>query len=326
MLLEVVLFAVGLVLLLGGGESLVRGASALARRLGWSTAVIGLTVVAFGTSAPELVVSLLSAARGTSEIAFGNVLGSNVANLGLLLGITALVLPLRVDSTLLTREMPLLLLVSVAALVMGLDRGLGVGDDLFSRADGLILLLLFALFLYANARDVLRTPPADPLLVAADESRGAGAEQAPSLGRAWFLTLLGLVGLASGGHLVVGAAVELARAAGVSEVVIGATIVAVGTSLPELVTCLAAARKGQDDLAVGNLVGSNVFNLLFVLGGTALLLPVPVPVGGWVDLVAAAALAGALVPMAFTQRTISRAEGALMLGAYVAYSLWQVQR
>lgn len=326
MVLQAVLFAVGLALLLGGGESLVRGASALARRLGWSTAVIGLTVVAFGTSAPELVVSLLSAARGTSEIAFGNVLGSNVANLGLLLGLTALILPLRVDSTLLTREIPLLLLVSAAALVMGLDRWLGTGDDLISRADGIVLLLLFVLFLYANARDVLRAPSADPLLVAADAARGAGVERAPSLGRAWFLTLVGLVGLASGGHLVVGAAVELARAVGVSEVVIGCTIVAVGTSLPELVTCLAAARQGQDDLAVGNLVGSNVFNLLFILGGTALLLPVPVPSGGWVDLAVSAALAGLLVPMAFTQRRISRAEGAVLLAVYVAYSAWQLQR
>jgi cation:H+ antiporter len=322
MWLQIGLFVVGLALLLAGGEALVRGASALARRLGMSAAVIGLTVVAFGTSAPELVVSMLSAAQGTSELAFGNVLGSNVANLGLLLGLTALLLPLRVDSTILLRELPLLLLGGLAAIFLGLDSLLGSGPDVFSRADGLVLLLFFAVFLYANGRDVLRGVSTDPMLREAGES----LEARPELGRAVWLTLGGLVGLGLGGHLLVDSAVVLARSAGVSEVVIGATIVAIGTSLPELVTSLAAARKGHDDLALGNLVGSNVFNLMFVLGSTASVLPVAVPPGGWVDLVVATLFVAAILPMAYSRRRISRVEGALLLCGYVGYSLWQLLR
>lgn len=327
MWLQIVLFGAGLGFLLAGGEALVRGASALARRLGMAPALIGLTVVAFGTSAPELVVSLLSAWRGTSEIAFGNVLGSNVANLGLLLGATAILSPLRVASSLVGREIPLLVLVSLAAVFLGLDRLLAEGTDVFSRSDGLVLLLFFVVFLYSNARDVLRGPGSDPLLRAADQDvPQVPVEPDPGLGRTALLTLGGLVGLALGGHTLVGAAMELARAVGVSEVVIGATIVAVGTSLPELVTSLIAARKGHDDLAVGNLVGSNVFNLLFILGLTATIQPVAVPAGGWVDLAAAALFAALLWPMARSQRRISRAEGALLLLGYVVYSAWQGMR
>ena len=317
MWLQIGLFVVGLVVLLAGGEALVRGASSLARRLGMSSAVIGLTVVAFGTSAPELVVSLLSAWKGTSEIAFGNVFGSNVANLGLLLGLTALLLPLRVDSTILSREIPLLVLVSVAAVFLGMDSWFTGEPDVFSRSDGWVLVLFFAVFLYANARDVLRG--SDPMLKEAVEEQ----EGDWTLRRAIVFTLLGLVGLAVGGQFVVGAAVEIARAAGLSEVVIGATIVAIGTSLPELVTCIAAARKGHDDLALGNLVGSNVFNLLFVLGITSAVSPVPVPTGGWIDLMISLLLAAALLPMARSGRRISRVEGALMLLAYIGYSVWQ---
>ena len=329
--LQLTLFAVGLALLLGGGEALVRGASALARRLGMSPALIGLTVVAFGTSAPELVVCVLSAVRGTSAIAFGNVVGSNVANIGLLLGLTALLLPLRVDSTILSREIPMMVLASLAAMALGLDAALGGAGsgalDVYARGDGLALLLFFGIFLYANARDVLRARSSDPMLreASAVPQVEPGEEPAP-LGRAVLLTLVGFVGLVLGGQLVVDSAVSIARALGTPEVVIGVTIVAVGTSLPELVACLAAARKGHDDLAVGNIVGSNVFNLLFVLGSTAAVRPVPLPPGGWIDLAAATLLALALLPMAWTQRRISRAEGALLVASYVAFSAWQLAR
>lgn len=324
MLVDVLLLLLGLTLLLAGGESLVRGASALARRLGLSEVLIGLTVVAFGTSAPELVVSFSAALGGSTAIAFGNALGSNVANLGLLLGVTALVSPLRVQSGLITREIPYLVAVGVALLALGADGAFGSGPDRLTRGDGIVLLVLFAIFLYANARDVM-VARGDAMLAAAAEVPEVTAR--PTLWRSVAMVLLGLAGLVIGGQLAVSAASEMARAMGVGEVVIAATVVAVGTSLPELVTCLLAARRGAHDLAVGNIVGSNLFNLLFVLAGTSLISPVPLPPGGWLDLLASLVLSLVLLPIAMThERSVTRAEGMLLLGTYAGYVVFQLIR
>ncbi|BAM04914.1 calcium/sodium antiporter [Phycisphaera mikurensis] len=319
MLLSLTLLGLGLALLLAGGEALVRGAVAAAERLGVPTLVIGLTVVAFGTSTPELVVSLGAAWRGSPDLTFGNVVGSNLANVTLLLGLTALVKPVLVERRIVRREVPLMLLTAAAAAALALDGSLGSAGaaDAFSRGDGLVLLLLFAVYLYGLLGDALgEKGPAG--------STEAAAKPPASGWLALGLIALGLVGLIAGGELTVRGATDLARAAGLPEVVIALTVVAVGTSLPELVTCLAAARRGQSDLVVGNLVGSNLYNLTFVLGLTAAAVPVPVPVGGGPDLLAMVAVSALLLPLALTGKRVSRPEGALLLALFGGYTLWRV--
>lgn len=324
--IQLLWLAAGLVLLLTGGEALVRGASALARRLGVSATVIGLTVVAFGTSAPELSVSVLAASSGSGGIAFGNVVGSNIANVALLLGVTALLVRLEVHSDIVTREVPMLLVASTAMVLVSMDATIdGQATSVVSRIDGLMLLLLFAIFLYYTARSTLRERRDSLLSEARVEAPGKVAEE--SLRVSLILVGYGLLGLALGGDLLVDSSSAIARAVGVPEVVIGMTIVAVGTSLPELATCVAAARKGEADLAVGNIVGSNLFNMLFVLATAACVAPLPVPEGSLVDLGAMWLLAVALLPIVMTdQRSITRGEGGFLVAAYVAFLAWQATR
>ncbi len=327
MLLNLLLLAGGLALLVFGGDWLVRGASALARRFGVGEVVIGLTVVAFGTSAPELVVSFAAALDGAGGIAFGNVVGSNIANIGLLLGLTVLIRPLTVHRTLIVREIPMLILASAVGLALGLD---GAG---FSRGDGVVLLLLFCVFGYYTVLDVVRSEDDRKLLAEEIAEPGvrsegsAGAAPAEGLGRAILFVLVGLVALVVGGQMAVTSATRLAEAMGVPQVVIGLTIVAVGTSLPELVTCLVAARRGQSDIAVGNIVGSNLFNLMFVWGLTATVSPTALPAGGGVDLAVALGMAVLLLPLAVTDTfQIRRWEGAVLLVAWLAFALFAASR
>ncbi len=324
-LADIGLLALGLGLLLGGGHALVTGASALARRLGVSPLLIGLTVVAFGTSAPELAVSLDAALAGRGGIAFGNVFGSNLANIGLILGIGALVRPLVIGSGILVREIPLMLLATVAAVVLALDPWLRDAPAVFDRADGVMLLLLFALFLYMAVGDVLRGRADDALVRAAGAPPLLPIPKGERVGRNVVLIVAGLAGLFFGGDLTVDSATSIARALGVTEAVIGLTIVAVGTSLPELVASVIAASRGETDLAVGNVVGSNLFNLLFILGTTAAVAPVPVPAGGVWDLAAVTLITVALLPLAVTHgRRLVRWEGAALLLGWVAYGLWRI--
>jgi cation:H+ antiporter len=316
------LFLLGLGLLVGGGELLVRGAVALADRLGIPPVVVGMTVVAFGTSAPELVVSLSAAVQGEGAIAFGNVVGSNIANLGLLLGVVALVRPLVVHPSIVVREIPMLILGSVAAVALSADRVLaGAPGDALARGDGIVLLLLFGVFLYYTLADALKKRSADPFLAEAAET--AAGKRPGSAGTAAVQLLAGLALLVVGGQTTVAGATGLARALGLPEAVIGLTMVAVGTSLPELATSIIAARRNQTDLAVGNLVGSNLFNLLFILGLSATAAPSAVPPGGTLDLLVAAGFAVVLLPLAIThQRRVTRLEGACLLVAYVACVGW----
>jgi cation:H+ antiporter len=317
---------IGLALLVGGAEALVRGASALARRLGVPAIVIGLTIVAFGTSTPELAVNVQAALAGNTGVSFGNVVGSNIANIGLILAVAALVRPLDVHASVVNREIPMLLLGTAAAIAMAHDRRLnGSAADAFVRGDGLVLLMLFSIFLYYTVLTALRQrPPGDPYVAAVHEDVAAQPPQ-----RLWIsllLTALGLAGVIVGGKWTVDNAVVLARQAGVSDAIIGLTFVAVGTGLPELVTSVIAARRGHSDLAVGNVVGSNIYNLLFVLGATAVIRPVDVPPeGGHADLLVMAALTAALLPLSmYRQRRIGRVGGGMLLMAYVVYVIWRV--
>jgi MscS family membrane protein len=280
--LEPLALVAGLMLLIGGGEGLVRGAGALARQLGVPQLVVGLTVVAFGTSAPELAVNVTAAWRGSTDVAFGNVVGSNLANIGLVLAVCGLLRPLAVQGIVVSREIPMMLLATAAACVLALDRLGGRAPELFDRSDGLMLLLLFGVFLYYTAADVLRQRSADPFVQQAggvaplDRLRSA----APSA----LVTGGGLVLLVLGGQLTVWGAIGVAEALGVPRSVIGLTLVALGTSLPELATGIVAVRRGHTDLAMGSVVGSNIFNLLFILGVTSTLHPVELPAGGAMDL------------------------------------------
>jgi cation:H+ antiporter len=321
--LDALLLAIAIALLLGGGDMLVRGASSLARSLGVSPLVIGLSIVAFGTSAPELAVNVLAALDGRGEISFGNIIGSNLANIGLVLAVAALLRPIAIKAPLIWREIPMMLLATAVAVVLALDGPLdSIGADRYGRSDGILLLLLFVVFLWYTVADVLAGRGRDEFI----EEAGAYAasEKTRSVPLASGLTLLGLVGLTAGGRLAVDSAASLARDIGVSEAVIAMTLIAVGTSLPELVTSIVAALRAEMDLAVGNVVGSNIFNLLFVLGITASIRPVPLPRGAYADLAVVSILSVLLFGAAIlNRRRIVRSEAALLLVVYVVYLGWR---
>ena len=330
-MLSLVILALGIALLVVGGEWLVRGAVALSEKLGVPPLVVGLTVVAFGTSTPELVVNLLAAWRGNTGVGFGNVVGSNIANIGLLLGVTALYRILTVHQAVIVREIPMMMLSTLAMLVLALDRLLtGAAGDRFDRGDGLVLLLLFAVFLYYLLGEALRTRTASGRAGAADTPEPAAdtAERNTDgrWGRSVLLVAGGLLLLILGGHFTVTGATDLARSAGMPEVVVALTLVAVGTSLPELVTSLIAARRGQTDIAIANIVGSNIYNLLFVFGLTVTIRPVDLPAGGTADLLVMAGFSLVLLPMAITGRRLARPEAALLLSGYAAYVVYLALR
>jgi cation:H+ antiporter len=312
--MDLLLLAFGLTLLVGGGDALVRGAAALARRVGISGLVVGLTVVALGTSAPELAVNVTAAWRGSGALAFGNVIGSNLANIGLVVGLCGLLRPLDVQAVVVRRELPMMVLATAIAFVFALDSEFAGGaSPRYERGDGIVLLLLLSVFLYYTAADVFRQR----------ESRRGRVGLAPG---SWSVPVSVVVAMAGLGALVVGArltvtgAVGIARAAGVSEAVIGLTLVAVGTSLPELAASLVAAWRGQTEIAIGNVIGSNLFNLLLVLGATAAIRPIPIPPGGVIDVGVLLLLSLLLWGICVTQeRRIIRAEGAFLLTTYAAY-------
>jgi cation:H+ antiporter len=325
MTIDLLLLVVGIALLLTGGAALVRGASALAVSLGVAPVLIGLTVVAFGTSTPELVVNLAAAFRGSTEIGFGNVVGSNIANIGLLLGITAIVTPLVVHRTVVIREIPMMILACAAALVLAGGGFLGEVVAGYARGDGLMLLLLFAVFLYYTIGEALTQRDARPTLDVPELVDGPPEQSATG----WWTAILvvgGLAALVAGGESTVRGAIGLAEDLGLSETVIGLTIVAIGTSLPELATTLAAARKGAGDLAVGTIVGSNIYNLLFIWGLSVTVAPSDVPAGGAVDLLVMMGFALMLLPMAISRRRLSRFEGTVLLATYGGYVMWLVVR
>ena len=323
MLLDSFFLVLGLTLLLGGGNFLVTSASAMARNLGVSPLVIGLTVVAFGTSAPELSINLLGALQGSGEISFGNIIGSNIANIGLVLGLTALIRPLTIESLIISREIPMMILISIITLIVGSDVFLRSAPDSFDRSDGLVLLMFFSVFMYYTIGDVLKKRR-DSLKEEAEEFSGGRGLRDTVLNLVMFVG--GLTGLLLGGKLSVDAAVGIAEALEIPQVVIGLTIVAIGTSLPELVTSLVATFQGKTDIAVGNVVGSNIFNLLLVNGVCSSITPIAVPLnGGFYDIFMMIILAVFLLPMSIThKKKIVRWEGAVLLAMYLGYNIWRI--
>ena len=310
-------------MLLFGGALLVRGASEIAAGYGVSPLVVGLTVVGFGTSAPELVINVLGAAGGATDLAFGNVIGSNISNLGLVLGLTALLAPIRMESQLVRREIPLLLLATTIAAVLALDGPLEQRDALIGRSDSVVLLLFFCIFVYIVALDFIRAKQVDPLLVEV-ESYPLLSKEAADPWR-WPMTLGGCALLFLGGKLTIDSGLKLAESLEVPATIVGLFAVAIGTSLPELVTSIIAAIKKEPDLALGNIVGSNLFNTLVVLPASGVVQPIAVPAGGILDLAVSWVLVALLIPVFFVgQACLGRVFGSGLLLGYVAYAAFRI--
>ncbi|TBW11995.1 calcium/sodium antiporter [Azotobacter chroococcum subsp. isscasi] len=309
----------GLALLVAGAEALVRGAARLAARFGIPPLVIGLTVVAFGTSAPEMAVSVQSASNGQGDIAVGNVLGSNIFNVLMILGLSALVIPLTVSRQLIRLDVPLMIGASLLAWLLAIDQHYG-------RLDGILLFAGIVAYTVFQVRSGLSAKANGESSEFEVEYGERPEGRLALLGHLGFV-VLGLALLVWGSSLLVDAAVTLARALGLSELVIGLTIVAAGTSLPELATSVMAALKGERDIAVGNIVGSNIFNLLAVLGLAGLVAPAPIGVSPNAlafDYPVMVAVAVACLPIFFTGYRINRWEGLLFFGYYLAYAAYQV--
>lgn len=309
-MITLILFILGFIFLIKGADLLVEGASSIAKKAQISTLVIGLTIVSFGTSAPELLINLVAGFQGSSDIAIGNILGSNIANILLILGISAIIYPLKVSKNTVWKEIPLSVL---AVIIVGLlvnDALIdGSGFSVLSRIDGLILLSFFVIFIYYT-------------FGIAKVSGDNGIEvKEMSRSKAVFYIILGLVGLAFGGHWIVKGAVEFAGYMNVSESLIALTIIAIGTSLPEIATSVVAAMKKQTDIAIGNVVGSNIFNLFWILGLSATLNPIEFNPLNNFDVIMTLIVSMILFSVLFIgkKHTLMKYEGVLFLILYFSY-------
>ena len=306
----------GFFLLIYGANVLVDSASSLAKRYNIPNIVIGLTIVAFGTSAPELVVNVFSAIEGNTSLALGNVIGSNIFNVAVILGISAIIYPLAVKSNTTWIEVPLAFLAALLVIIIANDSLIDRAPaSMISRTDGFILLLFFVIFLAYNFQLIGKGDFSDEIQV-----------KIMKPAKAVLLILAGLALLIAGGRMIVYSAVELATLWGMPERVIGLTIVSVGTSLPELATSVVAARKKNTDIAVGNIVGSNIFNIFFILGLTAVVEPVPFNANAQVDLMVNLTLSILLFAFIFTGkcRRVERWEGIIFICLYIAYLIYLV--
>jgi cation:H+ antiporter len=323
-LFDLLWLAAGLTMLIAGARWLVAGVSAIAAALGVPPLVIGMTVVAFGTSTPELVINSLSAMKGSTELAFGNIVGSSIVNIGFVLALTAMIKPLKVEPSLITREIPMLLVGVAAFGVLGNDVFLDhAAADRWSRTDGITLLLLFSIFLYYTTRQAIAARNTDSFI--GEVRSEAGRSPRRTVVSAIGFTAAGLAGVSIGAQWTVDHAVALARIWGMSEALIGLTIISWGTTLPELATCVVAARRGDPEIALGNVVGSNIFNLLSIGGLVSTIAPITMPAGGLPDLAIMMLLSAILMPIAIrSQQTITRGEGAFLFLVYASYLSWRV--
>lgn len=320
MILNIVLLLIGFVLLIKGADVLVEGSSVIAKKFGISNVVIGLTVIAFGTSAPELIVNIIASINGNSDIGMGNIVGSNIANILLILGVTALIATMKVNSSLVKKEIPFSILASVVLFIL-INNTLinGIGIDGLQRTGGLVLILFFCIFLYyifgvAKKGDNLIEKNSEIKIIKTNLSI--------------FMVVGGITALFFGGKFIVNGAVEIASFLGLSEALIGLTIVAVGTSLPELAASIAAARKNQADMAVGNVIGSNIFNILWVLGLSAVISPITYNPAMNFDIIFLVVVSLGLLPLIFVGKKyhFTKKEGLVLIGLYVAYLVYIIIR
>jgi cation:H+ antiporter len=307
----VILLLLGLILLFIGAEALIRGSSALALRFGISPLVVGLTVVAFGTSSPELVVSINSSLKGNGGIALGNILGSNICNIALILGTSALIKPLIVQAQVVKREIPIMIGVSVLLFILSLNNEISRLEGFIFFA-GIIVYIIISIYLSKKEKN--------------SEVKKEFEESIPNQGgnlwKSVLFVIAGLGLLAVGAKIFVDGAVAAAERMGVSQVVIGLTVVAIGTSLPELITSVVAAFKNEADIAIGNIVGSNVFNILSILGVTAIISPVSTSDAGLIDFSLMLLTAILLLPLSWSGYKLSRWEGGFFFAGYIVYMLY----
>ena len=314
MILDILLIVVGVTLVLWGADRLTDGASSLARRMHMSELVIGLTIVAAGTSAPELFVSVASALKGTPDLAVGNVVGSNIMNTLLIVGVTAMVAPMAISRITVIKDIPFTVLASVLLIVLCVDgfSRWSISGNMIGRIDGMILLLAFASFMVYT----FSTAKEDPA------TASASSATVTPIWKGLLWVVIGLACLVVGANLFVDSASAVARQLHVSDSVIGLTIVAGGTSLPELATSVVAARKGQSAIAIGNVIGSNVFNILLILGMTSVICPMQI---GGITLIDFSVMLTSMLLVwlfCFTKLTVARWEGALLTAIFVGYMAW----
>lgn len=312
MTIQILILIAGLLLILFGANYLVDGASSIAKRFGLSEFIIGVTIVGIGTSAPEMVVSFISAFQGKAEMAIGNIVGSNIFNTAMILGITAMISPLIITKSNLKKDIPLNILVTVLLIALGMNFTLiGLGKDQLSRIDGIILLGIFAWYLWSS----FRSDSAD------DEEESEIKNY--SIGLSALMIVGGLAGLICGGKLFVNAATEIAKIFGVSDKFIAITVMAAGTSMPELATCVVAALKGRGQLALGNILGSNISNILLILGGSALISPLSFTGMSVVDLGMVLTCSVFILASAylFKKKKLDRFEGIILLLLEAGY-MW----
>ena len=310
MILNILLLIIGFIFLIKGADIFVDGASSVAQNFKVSKMLIGLTIIAFGTSAPELAVSMSALAKGSTDMVLGNVIGSNILNILLILGVAAVIHPIKIKTNTVKKELPLCLLISTLLVVLFLDIKLaGASLNQITRSDAIVILLFFSIFVYYL------------ISLAKQKKDENGEETAPyKLGKSFLMVVLGLAGIIIGSNMVVNNASSIAKIIGLSERIISLTIIAFGTSLPELVTTIVSSRKGEQDLLIGNIIGSNIFNICVVLG-------IPVALYGsitpgsfnYIDIIMLIESAFLLFTFSETKKTISRAEGILMLITFAIY-------
>ncbi|KIH69868.1 calcium/sodium antiporter [Salinicoccus roseus] len=317
--MEYILLIIGFVLLIKGADYFVEGASNIAVKLNVSPLLVGLTIVALGTSSPEATVAILAALEGSPGVVLGNVIGSNIVNITVVVGLTALIAPLTVQSETVRKEIPFAMLAAIVLMILMADVALqGAGANIINRGDGIIILLFFSVFLYY-------------VFEMARKNRSSTVEKVDAdTGESWLKNILftigGLIAIIIGGEMVVSSATEIALSLGMSEALVGLTIVAIGTSLPEIMTSVTAALKGKGDMAIGNVVGSNIFNIFFVTGTASTVAPIAAEsklfFDGWV-------MVGLTVLLLIFSRThfkIGRREGAVLLLAYITYLVYIIIR
>lgn len=305
----------GFIFLVKGADFFVDGSSAIAKAFKIPSVVIGLTIVSFGTSLPELAVSVTSALQGLDGISFGNVVGSNIVNLMLVAGLTAIISPMKLEKSLMQKDFPFSILVAAVLLMLLADTFFtGAETDFISRADGIILLLFFCIFMYSTVSYTISSQQ--------KECEDKSEKSAAPVWKSTIITILGLAGVISGGQAVVKSATYIAKAAGMSDTLIGLTVIAFGTSLPELVTSIVAARKGENDIAIGNVIGSNIFNILFILGVSSVIRPLTIEGCGIFDILILIGCSSLVCLMARPRLKLGRFSGIVMVLLYIAYDFY----
>lgn len=312
-IINVLLVAVGLAMLFVGSEFLIRGSVKIAKRMHISQLVIGLTVVAFGTSTPELVVSINSALEGQADISLGNIIGSNIVNIGLILGLSAAIFPIAVHIKTIRREIPIMLAVSLIIIPISLD-------GTISQIDGAFLVISLIAFIYFSYRQSKKENTQIPLIIDDNRENSISNNLAftPLIKNIVFV-IIGIILLYFGSSFTVDNAVSIANSLGISERIIGLTIIAIGTSLPELITSVGAARKKHADLSIGNIIGSNIFNVLSILGISSLIIGIKVNFTIFIDYIVMIGFSAALIPVMKSGFIITKKEGYILVTAYLLY-------